>query len=58
MSESRRLLSEAFAGAMRYRVKAHRASSRAATLNRMLVAELSCEPPVGGGLPEVGCTPL
>src|SRR5258708_1172021 len=56
MSESRRLRSEAFAGGMRYSVKASKASSRAATLRRMLGTELPCEP-LGGGLPFCCCPP-
>src|SRR5258708_8499674 len=57
MSESRRLRSEAFAGGMRYSVKASKASSRAATLRRMLGTELPCEPLLGGGLPFCCCPP-
>ena len=57
MSESRRLRSEAFAGGMRYSVKASKASSRAAMLRRMLGTELPCEPLLGGGLPLCCCPP-
>ena len=48
--------SEASGGGMRYSVKAHKASSRAAMLRRMLGTELPCELLVGG-LPLVGCPP-
>ncbi len=57
MSESRRLRSEAFAPGMRYSVKASKASSRAATLRRMLGTELPCEPLLPGGLPLSCCPP-
>jgi hypothetical protein len=61
MRASRRLLSEVPTGAIRYSVKASRASSRAATLRIMLGAELPGEPlPVVlvGGLPLLFCPPL
>jgi hypothetical protein len=38
-------------------VKASKASSRAATLRRMLGTELPCEPLLPGGLPLVSCPP-
>jgi hypothetical protein len=39
-------------------VKASKASSRAATLSRMLGTELPCEPLLPGGLPLSCCPPL
>jgi hypothetical protein len=58
MSESRRLRNEAFSAGMRYSVKASKASSRAATLRRMLGTVLPCEPLLPGGLPLSCCPPL
>lgn len=57
MSESRRLRSEACVAGMRYRVKASKASNKAATLRRMLGTELLCESLLLGGLPLFCCPP-
>lgn len=57
MRESRRVRSEAFAGEMRYSVKASKASSRAATLSRTLGTELPCGSLLPGGLLLECCSP-